>query len=138
MIVLDTNVVSELARKQPDEQVVTWLNSIPLAELACTVITQAELMYGIALLPRGKRKQEIEEKFMAFFCEILSQPVLSFDSKAAQHYAIISAQRRAVGKPINVLDAQIAAICLANEAVLATRNVKDFLDIGLLVHNPWQ
>jgi toxin FitB len=131
-LVLDTNVVSELMRPNPDPAVVGWLRDHPDAKL--TAVTVAELRYGIARLPEGRRRDSLS----GIADQLLSvMPVLPFDAAAAEQYALIMAFRDGVGRPMSPFDAQIAAVCLATGVVLATRNVKDFDGIRLTLINPW-
>lgn len=137
MIVLDTNVISEIFRPSPEPRVVEWLVSLT-GDVAITSITLAELLAGVRRLPDGRRKDElahgIEEAVAPYRG---SQSVLSFDADAAERYAEVLASREAAGAPISTADAQIAAICLAHGAVCATRNVKDFQHTGVKVVDPW-
>jgi toxin FitB len=138
MIVLDTNVVSELMRKSPAETVVQWVNRHAAKRLHVTAITQAEILHGILLLPRGKRRAAIAAAAAAMFEEDFHGRILPFGSDAAAMYAVIAAERRSAGRPISAFDAQIAAIVRANGATLATRNVRDFAGCGIDVVNPWK
>lgn len=137
MIVLDTNVLSELMRPEPDASLLEWLASQPSASIFTTTVTQAEILYGIALLPEGKRRDGLLEAARAMFDEDLVGHVLSFDRDAALAYAEVAAHRRLVGKPISQFDAQIAAIARSRGAQLATRNARDFDDCDLTVIDPW-
>ncbi len=137
MIVLDTNVVSELLRAQPNPNVLRWYSLQTLAQLHITSITQAEMLLGVALLGPGKRKDGLQQSMQHFFERDFGSLALPFDHKAADAYAQITASRRAAGRPIMILDAQIAAICSATGASIATRDVTDFADCGLDLINPW-
>ncbi len=137
MIVLDTNVISELMRAQPATAVVRWLNARAATNLFLTSITQAEIYYGIRLLPKGKRRDAIAKAADQMFDLDFRGRILSFGKEAASAYAQVAADRRAAGRPIAALDAQIAAIVLTNDAELATRNVDDFAGCGIDVINPW-
>ena len=137
MIVLDTNVLSELIKISPSPRVVDWWNSHPEAELYLTSITQAEILVGIELLPKGKRRAAIEQAAEATFREDFAGRILPFDSDAAREFARIIAARRKLGRPISQPDAQIAAIARACGAALATRNTGDFEHCGVKVVNPW-
>ena len=138
MIVLDTNVVSELMRGTPDRQVVAWVAGQPAAGLFTTSITQAEILHGIMLLPAGKRRTAIAQAAEAMFDEDFDGRVLAFGSEAAQPYAQIATARRRSGRPIAHFDAQIAAIAYAAGASVATRNTADFDGCGVRVMNPWE
>lgn len=137
MIVLDTNVLSELTRRSPDAGVLTWLDSLPADEVAMTAITAAELLYGVARLPQGRRKTELTEAVHAMINTDFHGRVEPFDAPAADQYAVVVTSRERLGRPIPVADAQIAAICRARHATLATRNVKDFEDTGVDLMDPW-
>ena len=137
MIVLDTNVLSELMRPQPDVSVLQWIDAQPALQLFTTSITQAEILAGIQMLAPGKRRSDLENAALAMFAEDFLNRVLPFDGNAASTYAAITAQRRQRGRPISQFDAQIAAITAAHGARLATRNESDFADCGIAVLNPW-
>jgi len=138
VIVLDTNVISELLRPEPDARVLSWMGSQPRAELYTTRITQAEILLGLALLPNGKRKAALESAVAAIFAEELAGRILPFDGQAAQHYARIAATRRSVGRPIDGFDALIAATALAFDADVATRDIAGFLGCDVPLVNPWE
>jgi predicted nucleic acid-binding protein len=137
MIVLDTNVVSELMRPEPDPTVLTWLREQPGNDLHTTAVTVAEIRYGIARLPEGRRRTTLDQAAGEVFAAFPDQ-VLAFDLAAADAYANVVAHRDDLGAPIDGFDAQIAAICRTHAAVLATRNTRDFVDTGIRVINPWQ
>jgi predicted nucleic acid-binding protein len=137
VIILDTNVISELARIDPEPNVVTWLDSRPAAEVATTAITAAELLYGVARLPDGRRKAALVETIDALINEDFRDRVEPFDARAAEQYAAVGGGREKKGRPIKTADAQIAAICLVHRATLATRNTGDFTDTGIDLINPW-
>lgn len=137
MIVLDTNVLSELMRSEPDQGVLAWMSSQPLTTLFTTTITQAEILYGLALLPEGRRRDMLVAAARAMFEKDFSGRVLSFDGEAAQAYADIASRRRQDGEPISQFDAQIAAVTRSREASLATRNTRDFVRCGIAIVNPW-
>ena len=138
MIVLDTNVLSELMRPAPSEAVERWVAAHPASSLFTTTITQSEILYGVALLPRGRKRSAIEEAVEATFEEDFAGRILPFDTAAARAFAAVAVERRKAGRPIGQLDAQIAAIAQSRSAAVATRNVSDFEGCGLIVHNPWQ
>jgi hypothetical protein len=137
MIILDTNVLSELMRPKPSPGVVGWVARQPAAELFTTSITEAEIFYGIELLTKGKRREGLLAAAEAMFAEDLAGRIFGFESDAARVFSKIAAHRRALGKPISHADAQIAAIAQTRGAKLATRNVADFDDCGLDVLDPW-
>lgn len=137
MIILVTNVLSELMKAEPAARVVAWLASRHSPELYTTSITEAEIFYGIELLAKSKRRTALLAAAAGMFAEDFAGRVLSFDSDAARVFAVLAAERRAVGKPISQLDAQIAAIAHVQKATLATRNVGDFAGCGLDVVDPW-
>jgi len=137
MIVLDTNVLSELMRPAPSPRVVAWVAKQPATELFTTSITEAEIFYGIELLTKGKRREGLLAAAEAMFAEDLAGRVFGFESDAARAYSKIAARRRALGRPISHADAQIAAIVQVRGAKLATRNVTDFKDCGVDAIDPW-
>jgi predicted nucleic acid-binding protein len=137
VIVLDTNVVSELMRRAPEAAVGRWVDRFPTSDVFVTAVTAAELLYGVARLSEGRRKQELFAKVDGLLTEDFRDQVLSFDGLAATHYADIVASRERAGRPISMADAQIAAMCRSWSAELATRNVDDFVDIGVALVNPW-
>jgi predicted nucleic acid-binding protein len=138
MILLDTNVLSELMKSAPDEIVTRWMAAQPAASLYTTSITQAEILHGVMLLPAGKRRAAIEAAATAMFEQDFAGRILAFGSDAALPYAHIAAERRRSGRPISQFDAQIAAISRVTGATLATRNVADFAGCGVKVVDPWQ
>ncbi|MEQ9553830.1 MAG: type II toxin-antitoxin system VapC family toxin [Coleofasciculus sp. G3-WIS-01] len=138
MIVLDTNVLSELMHPRGSQVVRQWVAAQPLTNLFTTTITQAEILYGIALLPAGKRQAELNQAAQLMFAEDFIGRILPFDETAAIAFARIAAERRRMGKPISQSDAQIASICSACQATLATRNVSDFEGCGITLVNPWE
>ena len=137
MIILDTNVVSELLLVRPNPLVLQWMEKQSPPSVHTTAVTEAELRLGAAVLPVGKRKTHLIKLIEDTLKEDFPERILSFDSAAAALYADICAHRRKLGRPISQFDAQIAAICKARDATLATRNVADFADIGLKLINPW-
>jgi len=138
VIVLDTNVLSELMRPKPSARVVAWIAQQPAADLFTTAITEAEIFYGIELLATGKRRDALLAAAEGMFTEDFAGRVLAFESDAARHFARIAAQRRARGRPISHADAQIAAIASAHGARLATGNGPDFSDCDITLIDPWR
>jgi predicted nucleic acid-binding protein len=137
MIVLDTNVLSELMRPSPDAGVEHWVASQPAASLFTTTITQAEILFGISTLPTGARRSALQRAATEVFETDLAGRVLPFDSPAANSYAALAAKRRKSGKPISQFDAQIAAIAESRGAAIASRNIQDFAGCGPTLINPW-
>ena len=137
MIVVDTNVASELMRSSPEPAVQEWVRGHEGRELCITAITVAEILYGIERLPKGRRKEVLRSAAAEIF-EAFAEQVLPFDTAAAEQYALVVTQRDGLGLPIDGFDAQIAAICRAQRSPLATRNLADFRKTGIEVINPWQ
>ena len=138
MIVLDTNVISELMRAQPEARVLAWLAAQSVASLFTTTLTQAEIFYGLALLPEGRRRNDLIAAAHPIFEHEFAGRILGFDSAAAMAYPAIAIQRRETGQPISQIDGQIAAIVSSRGARLATRNVRDFTGCGFVVIDPWK
>lgn len=137
MIILDTNVLSEVIRQTPDTDVLAWLDSLPATEVATTAITAAELLYGVTRLPDGHRKTSLTAAVHALVNDEFPGRVEPFDASAAAQYAVVVSEREKLGRPISAADAQIAAICRARRATLATGNIKDFEEAGIELVNPW-
>jgi len=137
MIVLDTNVVSELMRPTPAPMVEAWVRTHSSDELYTTAITVAEIGYGIERLPDGARKTLLATTAQQLF-SAFADHVLPFDNSAADVYGAVVAGRDRVGAPTGGFDAQIASICRAHAATLATRNGNDFSHTGIEVLDPWQ
>jgi toxin FitB len=137
MIILDTNVLSELMTASPDEGVVRWLAAQPASSLYTTTVTQAEILYGVGLLPDGRRRDGLMTAVEDVFAVDFQGRILPFDSDAAHAYARIAVGRRQAGRPISQFDAQIAGIALSRDAGVATRNVTDFEGCGVRLFNPW-
>lgn len=137
MIILDTNVLSELMRPAPEVRVVDWVARQPAASLFTTTVTEAEIRYGLGLLPDSRRKAALEVAVAGMFDEDLGGRILPFDRAAADAYAALAVARRRAGRPISQFDAQIAAICRSRDAVLATRNATDFTGCNIEIRNPW-
>src|SRR6266545_3053231 len=127
MIVLDTNVLSELLRAAPADSVKLWIKAQPPSNLCTTAICEAEMLYGVALMPAGRRRNTLKQAVEAIFAEDFAGRVLPFDSVAATSFAQIADERRRSGRPISDFDAQIAAIAASHGAAVATRNIDDFV-----------
>jgi len=137
VILLDTNVVSEVIRAEPEERVLTWMDSLEVASVAITAITHAELLYSVARLPDGRRSEQLSETIRALIDEDLGGRVEPFDAAAATHYATLVSARERAGRPIGVADGQIAAIARKLGATLATRDTSDFESTGIELLDPW-
>jgi toxin FitB len=137
MIVLDTNVISELMKSSPSSKVSEWIDQQETSQLFVTTITIAEISYGIHALPKGKKRQSIETAFHNSIRDAFEHRLLEFTEKAAHIYGKMMGERKKIGRPLSILDGQIAAITLAEKASLATRNVRDFQHYGLILMNPF-
>lgn len=136
-VMLDTNVVSELIRKARDPAVATWVAGWPLEDLFFSAVGEAELRYGVAILPPGRRRQALLADIEGMLRDAFGDRVLPFDGGAAREYADIAAARRSAGRSVAPADCQIAAIARSRGMTVATRNVRDFEDIGVDIVNPW-
>ena len=137
MIVLDTNVVSELMRRAPNPVVEKWVADRAAAALFLTAVGEAELRFGIAIMPAGRRRDALESEVETMLSEDFADRVLPFDSKAARVYAEIAAACRSAGRPVAQSDGQIAAIARSRGMAVATRNVRHFADMGVNLIDPW-
>jgi len=137
MIVLDTNVISEVMRVDPDPEVLSWLDRQPPSSLFTTALSEAEIRAGIGFLDSGRRKRELIAAADRAFYILFSGRVLPFDSRAALTYADIAADRRAAGCPISQADCQIAVITRSRGASVASRDTGDFTHCGVEVIDPW-
>ena len=137
MIILDTNVLSELLRPEPAKQVERWLSAQDGSKVYFTTVGEAELRHGVAILPAGKRRNVLTTAIEGLLDEDFRDRVLPFDRAAARAYATIAAARRAAGRPISQFDCQIAAIARAHKATVATRNNSDYEGCGVELVDPW-
>lgn len=138
MIILDTNVVSEMMRAMPAPAVVAWLNEQDAAALFLTAVTIGEIRFGLRALPEGKRRRSLEEGFERILAEAFAGRVLAFDEAAAHHYGEVMGRRKEIGRPMDILDGQIASIARSKGYSVATRNVQDFLECGIEIVNPFE
>ncbi len=137
MILLDTNIISETMRPNPNSQVLNWFDQQKSADLFISVITVAEIEYGLNVLPEGKRRRQVEEFFEKAILRSFQHRILDFDFDAARFYAKIMARRKLAGRPLSIPDGQIAAIACSQGMSLVTRNEKDFADCDLEIINPF-
>jgi predicted nucleic acid-binding protein len=138
MIAADTNVVSEIMRPNASGAVVDWFDGFDYGVIAVTAPGLAELWFGIDKLAPGKKRSLLEQSLMRALSLHFAPEILVFDAESARVFGRIGAHRRSIGRPIHTIDAMIAAICIANGATLATRNVADFADLDLKLINPFQ
>jgi predicted nucleic acid-binding protein len=137
VIVLDTNVLSALMQREADPAVVAWLDLQPSESVWTTAVTVFEIRFGLELLAPGRRKRQLEDAFSRALDEDFQGRILAFDAEAAEEAARRAAERRAIGKPRDFRDIEIAGIVSAGRATLATRNVRHFLDLGVELVDPW-
>ena len=137
MIILDTNIISELMKASPSVKVINWLDKQDVTQLYITSITLAEISYGINALPEGARRKGLENAFNKAIHDAFSRRICHFTDSAALQYGKIMAHRKKIGKPLSILDGQIAAITFTHTAKLATRNLNDFLECELDLVNPF-
>lgn len=138
MIIVDTNVVAEMMRASPAPAVVSWLNDQDAATLFLTTITVGEVGYGLEILPRGRRRVQLEQGFERVIAEAFAGRILVFDEEAARFYGLVMGRRKEIGRPMSVLDGQIASIARAMGFAVATRNVLDFVECGVEIINPFE
>jgi predicted nucleic acid-binding protein len=138
MIILDTNIIAELMLARPKPEVLDWLNDQPLSDLSTTTINVAEIRYGLARLPPGHRRSDLDTRFRAFAARGFANRVFAFDSIAAEVYGELVAARERSGRPLEGFDGLIAAIARSRGLPVATRNVADFADGGITVICPWR
>ena len=138
MILLDTNVISEPQRREPDARVLEWIDAQALETLYLSVVTVAELRAGITLIPAGKRRDSLHDNLEKRLLPMFANRVLSFDMACTKAYAELLAKSRAVGLAIETADAFIAAIALTNGFAVATRDTGPFEAAGVTVINPWE
>jgi toxin FitB len=138
MIILGTNVISELMLARPQPAVLGWLNGLALSELATTTISVAEVRYGLARLPPGRRRSDLDTRFRAFAARAFANRVFDFDRIAAEVYGELVVARERSGRPLEGFDGLIAAIAKSRSLPLATRNLADFAGCGIALISPWQ
>ena len=137
MILIDTNVVSEIMKVAPSRTVVKWLNNQKSSSLYVSTVTIGEIEYGLRILPAGKRRLQLKERFQRFVSLAFAQRVLAYDEAAARTYGEVMGLRKEIGRPMSVPDGQIAAIARSNGLTVATRNTGDFEDCGVELIDPF-
>jgi predicted nucleic acid-binding protein len=138
VIVLDTNVLSELLRPRPESKVVDWLRGQARSRLFTTAVSRGEMLFGVLVLPDGQRRRRLQQEVLAIFTADMAGCVLPYDGDAANAHAEFAAMRRAQGRPVGQSDAMIAGIARSRGAALATRSVRDFEGCGITLVDPWQ
>jgi toxin FitB len=137
MFVLDTNVLSEIMDPKGAPEVLAWCDPIPRSDLFTTALCQAEVLYGIAIMAKGRKRESLIAAADTMFAEDFRGRILPFDDRAAGHFAVIFATLKRRGKPIRIVDAQIAAIVRARGMIVVTRNTKDFKNYEIGILSPW-
>ena len=137
MILLDTNVISAVMKPTPVQTVLDWLDGEETARLYLSAVSLAEIRYGLLVLPEGKRRRDLEERFERFVARGFERRIVDFDARAARFYGELMAHRREIGRPMGILDGQIAAIARAHRFAIATGDVRDFEECGLEILNPF-
>jgi predicted nucleic acid-binding protein len=138
MIVLDTNVISEMMRPKPEARVLTWLDLQPMSSIWTTAVSVFEIRCGLLMMATGQKRSSLASRFEQWLAGVAGSRILSFDETAAERAAEVTAERKARGRPGEARDTMIAGIVLANHATLATRSVRHFEDIAKWVVNPWE
>lgn len=138
MMLLDTNILSEMMRPKPDENVILWLNQQHSQNLFISSIGIAEISYGLYVLPKGKRKQQLQIRFEQFISQAFQFRLLDFNEQAANRYGSVMGEAKLTGHPMSIADGQIASIALVNAFTLITRNIKDFKHSGIKLINPFE
>jgi len=138
MYLLDTNIISELMDPPGASAVLSWADSVDLWDQFTTALSQAEVLYGLAIMPKGRKRTDRITWADQMFAEDFRGRILPFDQHAASHYADLLSSRRSLGRRLDTIDAQIAAVARANGMAVVTRNTKDFEDCGIDLIDPWQ
>ena len=134
---LDTNMLSEIMRPKPAQKIVDWIVRQPSDALCTAAVCQAEILSGLAIMPGGRRRAELEEAARAMFTDDFDGRILPFDTKAAAAYAEAFVARRKAGRPSGAVDLMLAAIARVHGASVVTRNLADFEGVGVAIINPW-
>lgn len=136
MIILDTNIVSELMRARPEERLIPWVNAQPRLSIWTTAVTIMESRVGLLAMPPGRRHEAMISAFEQLLVRDIGQRVLPFDQPAAEATAALLAQHQVRGRSIELRDGMIAGIALTQRASLATRNTRHFKDLGIVLIDP--
>ncbi len=137
MILLDTNVVSEVMKVAPSASVLRWLDDQSSSAVYVSAVTVGEIEYGLRILPDGRRRLQLKERFEQFIALAFAQRVLGYEEAAARLYGEIMGLRKELGRPMSVPDGQIAAIARSHGLSIATRNTRDFEECGVDLLNPF-
>ena len=137
MIIIDTNIISEMMKPRPSDKVINWIDQQEVIQLYISTVTIAEISYGINVIPERNRRILLEDSFNKVLRDAFEHRIFSFDEVAAHFYGKIMGRRKEIGKPLSILDGQIAAIARANNLAVATRNIRDFSDCSLDLINPF-
>jgi predicted nucleic acid-binding protein len=137
MILIDTNIISEMMKPAPEPKVITWIDQQDVMHLFISTVTIAELAYGINVLPEGNRRNFLEKAFNGVVREAFEYRIFTFDEVAAHQYGALMSKRKIIGRPMSMADGQIAAIARAHNCTVATRNINDFADSGVDLINPF-
>ncbi len=138
VILLDTNVMSALMQNEPDRHVVRWLDRQPVSDIWLPSVVVFELRYGLGIMPEGSRRERLEQGLNNLLSHLVPGRIATLDGRSAQRAAQLAAKRKAQGTPVDLRDTLIAGIALASEALLATRNQRQFMDAGVAVVNPFE
>lgn len=138
MMLLDTNILSEIMRPKPNVDVILWLNQQDSQSLFISSISIAEISYGLYVLPKGKRRQQLNIRFEQFVRKAFQFRLLDFDEQAASIYGKVMGEAKLTGHPMSIADGQIAAVALTKGFTLVTRNIKDFKYSGIMLINPFE
>ena len=137
MLMLDTNMLSEIMRPKPERKIVEWIVRQPSDDLFTAAVCQAEILSGLAIMPSGRRRADLEDAAHAMFAEDFDGRILPFDTEAAAAYAEVFAARRKAGRPSGTIDLMLVAVARVHGARVVTRNVADFEGVGVAIVNPW-
>ena len=138
MVIVDTNILAELMKESPAQAVLSWVNGQESSALFVTTITVGEIGYGLRIMPQGRRRSQLEQGFERFLADGFAGRILDFDEEAARQYGEVMGRRKEMGRPVGVQDGQIVSIARAKGYAVATRNVRDFVECGVEIINPFE